>query len=151
MGRFLRQPRTLAIIFLLLLSLVIGQTLFRFPFPPVSIKPEKLGHDLIPLGPLGDFDLTNTMFSSWIGMVVLLVMAYLATWKLGLIPRGWQNFVEAVIEWFFGLVEAIAGPKNARRFFPLVATIFLFVIVNNWISLVPGFGTVGRIEAAEEV
>ncbi|MEE9199286.1 MAG: F0F1 ATP synthase subunit A, partial [Dehalococcoidia bacterium] len=116
-----------------------------------SIKPEKLGSDLFSLGPVGDFDLTNTMLSSWIGMVVLLGLAYLATRRMGLVPRGLQNFVEVVIEWFFGLVSAIAGPRNSRRFFPLIATIFLFVIVNNWISLVPGFGTIGKLESAEAV
>ncbi|MFQ5934597.1 MAG: F0F1 ATP synthase subunit A [Dehalococcoidia bacterium] len=151
MGRLLRRPRVLVIIFLVLGSLVLGQTLFRFPFPPISIKPEKLGHDLFPLGAIGDFDLTNTMLSAWIGMVLLLIMAYFATRRMGLIPVGWQNFVEAVVEWFYGLVETIAGPRNARRFFPLVATIFFFVIVSNWISLFPGFGTIGRIESAEEV
>ena len=148
MGILLR-PKVLAAIVLALGSLVLGQTLLRFPFPPVSIKPEKIAHDLFPLGGLGDFNITNTMLSAWIAMAILLLMAFFATRKLGLIPKGWQNFVEAVIGWFYGLVEAIAGPKNARKFFPLVATIFLFVIINNWISLVPGFGTIGVIESAE--
>ena len=151
MGRLLRRPRVLVIIFLVLVSLVISHTILRFPFPPIQIKPEKLLSDLVPLGSLGDFSLTNTILSSWIGMAVLLGLAYLATRRMGLIPGGLQNFVEAVIEWFHGIVESIAGPRNARRFFPLVATIFLFIIVNNWISLVPGFGTVGKLEPAEEV
>lgn len=150
MGILLR-PKVLAIIILALGSLVLGQTLLRFPFPPISVKPEKIAHHLFPLGPLGDFNITNTMISAWVGMALLLLMAFFATRKMGLIPNGWQNFVEAVIGWFYGLVEAIAGPKNARKFFPLVATIFLFVIVNNWISLLPGFNTVGVIESADVV
>ena len=150
MGRILRKPRVLLVIFLLLVSLVISHTILRFPFPPISIKPEKLGSSLIPLGP-GELDLTNTMLSSWIGVVVILLLAYLATRKMGLVPRGLQNFVEAVLEWLYGLVESIGGRHNARRFYPLIATIFIFVIINNWISLVPGFGTIGKMEPAEEV
>ena len=149
MGKLLK-PKSLVIIALILVSLVVSQTILRFPFPPIQIKPEKLRADLLSLGPLGDFNLTNTILSSWIATVVIVVLAYLATRKMGLLPRGWQNFVEAIVEWFFGLVESIAGPKHSRRFFPLIATIFLFVIVNNWISLVPGFGTLGKMESAEE-
>lgn len=147
----LRRPKVLLALGLVILSLVVSHTILRFPFPFISIKPENLGKELIPLGPLGDFNLTNTILSSWIAVVIIFVLAYFATRKLGLVPRGLQNFVEAVLSWLLGLVESIAGAKNSRRFFPLIATIFIFIIINNWISLVPGFGTVGKMESAEEV
>ena len=148
---FLRRPKVLLAIGLVLGSLVISHTILRFPFPPIQIKPEKLSSELFSLGGFGDFNLTNTMLSSWIGLVVIFLMAYLATRKLGLIPTGLQNLVEAVLEWLYGIVVSIGGPGNARRFYPLVATIFIFVIINNWIGLIPGYGTVGKMELADEI
>ena len=149
MGLF-RRPKFLLAIGLVIVSLIVSHTILRFPFPFISIKPENLGKELIPLGPIGDFNLTNTIFSSWVAIAIIFILAYFTTRKLGLVPRGLQNFVEAVLSWLLGLVDSIAGPKG-RRFFPLVATIFIFVIVNNWMSLLPGFATVGKIESAEEV
>ena len=149
MGLF-RRPKILLAIGLVIVSLVVSHTILRFPFPFISIRPENLGKELIPLGPIGDFNLTNTIFSSWVAIAVIFILAYFTTRKLGLVPRGLQNLVEAVLSWLLGLVDSIAGPKG-RRFFPLVATIFIFVLVNNWMSLLPGFATVGKIESAEEV
>lgn len=146
----LRRPKLLLALGLVVVSLIVSHTILRFPFPFISIKPENLAKELFPLGPLGDFNLTNTIFSSWVAIAVIFILAYFATRKLGLVPKGLQNFVEAVLSWLLGLVDSIAGPKG-RRFFPLVATIFIFVIINNWMSLLPGFATVGKIESAEEV
>ena len=49
------------------------------------------------------------------------------------------------------MCERIAGAQRARRFFPLVMTIFLFIMVSNWVGILPGFGTVGWIESPEEI
>ena len=54
-------------------------------------------------------------------------------------PGGVQNFVEAVVEAFYDMVVGIAGEENGRRFFPVVATIFFFVLIANWMSLTPIF------------
>jgi F-type H+-transporting ATPase subunit a len=75
-------------------------------------------------------------------MLVIIVVAILATRRLALVPTGVQNIFEMALEKLLGFVESVAGPENGRRFFPVVATIFLFVIVNAWISLFPGFGSI---------
>ena len=49
------------------------------------------------------------------------------------------------------LTESIAGPERGRKFFPLVMTIFLFIVVSNWLGILPGFGTIGRIETVDEL
>ena len=59
--------------------------------------------------------------------------------------------MEAVIEFFLNLAESVAGAEKARRFLPLVLTIFLFIVAANWLGILPGFGTVGRIETPAEV
>jgi len=50
--------------------------------------------------------------------------------------------LEAALGWLLNFCQEVAGEKNGRRFFPVVATIFLFVITNAWLSLLPGFGSI---------
>jgi F-type H+-transporting ATPase subunit a len=60
-----------------------------------------------------------------------------------LIPNGRQNFVELIAEFLYNQTEAIVGKKVAPRAFPLLATIFIFVLANNYFGLLPGVGTIG--------
>jgi F-type H+-transporting ATPase subunit a len=84
-------------------------------------------------------------------MAVLIILALLATRGMTMVPRGrLQNLAEGVVGWLLGLCESVAGHRNGRKFFPLIATIFLFILVANWTALLPFFGTVGRVETAEE-
>jgi F-type H+-transporting ATPase subunit a len=87
--------------------------------------------------------ITNTMISAYLASAVLIVIAVLATRNLRLAPTGLQNLFEAIIETLLNLVQGVAGQKMGRQFFPLVATIFLFVLTANWMGLLPGFGTIG--------
>jgi F-type H+-transporting ATPase subunit a len=64
--------------------------------------------------------------------------------KLADVPSHKQSVVEVVFEALLNLVESVThDKKQARQFFPLVATIFLFVLFSNWAGLLPGVGTVG--------
>ena len=89
------------------------------------------------------FVLTNTMLSSWIVTLLLVVLFFAAPRRMAAVPRGLQNFVEAGMEALLSFVEGVAGPANARRFFPLIATIFLFVMFNAWIGLLPIYPSLG--------
>jgi F-type H+-transporting ATPase subunit a len=86
---------------------------------------------------------TNSVFVAGIVLVVLLWLAKKATKKLRPVPQGAQNFFEFLIEGLYGQVENIVGPKVAPKAFPLLATIFLFVVTANWFGLLPGVGTIG--------
>ncbi len=88
------------------------------------------------------FPITNTMIGAWISILVLGLIFWAATRKMKLIPGRLQTFAEFAIGWLLNFCTDIAGEKNGRRFFPLVATIFLFVIANAWLSLIPGFGSI---------
>ena len=55
-------------------------------------------------------------------------------------PRfGVRNFFELVIEMSLGLCEGVMGRKNAERYFPVLGTLFFFILFTNLIGLVPGF------------
>ena len=93
--------------------------------------------------------ITNTLLMSWIAMAVLILVSVLATRKLKLIPNGIQNFVEAIIEFILDFISQITGDrKEAEKFFPLITTIFVFILLSNWLGLVPGVGTIGFFEVA---
>jgi len=61
-----------------------------------------------------------------------------------------QSAFEFLLGWLYSFCQEVAGEENGRRFFPIVATIFLFVITNAWLSLLPGFGSIAVTTAAGE-
>lgn len=107
----------------------------------VTLFAEKIFH----LGPLA---VTNSMVTSWIVTALLITFAYAVTKNISLVPKGIQNFGESILEAVYNLIESIAGTR-APKFFPLLATFFLFVLVNNWMGLLPGVGSIGFTEMHE--
>lgn len=129
-------PKVLIALFVLLVLVIVGGLFFPVPEP----------HVVLPAGAIfsiGGFPITNTLLASWLAILVLVAMFYFGTRKMKLIPKGWQNAIEAVYEALYNFVEEAAGEKNARIFFPVVATIFLYVIMAAFLSLLPGFDTIG--------
>ena len=93
-------------------------------------------------GQIYPFPVTNTMITTWITVLILILIAVLVTRKSKLIPGRLQGAVEAIIEWMYNFCKDVAGAENGRRFFPFVTTIFLFVLVNALMNLIPGFGSI---------
>ena len=91
---------------------------------------------------IGGFTVTNTVLASWLSIIVLVVLAWAVTHRIKLIPSRLQSLIESALEWMLNLCQDVAGEKNGRRFFPIITTIFLFVLMNAWLSLVPGFGSI---------
>lgn len=75
---------------------------------------------------------------TWFVMLVLIVLAFLASRAVKLIPGGLQNFMEVVVSGIENLIEETMGPKG-KTYFPLLATFALFILVSNLIALIPGF------------
>jgi F-type H+-transporting ATPase subunit a len=88
------------------------------------------------------FPISNTILAAWTTILLLIGLFFAATRKMSMVPRRLQNFMEFIVEALLNFVEGVAGRENGRRFFPVVATIFLFVAFNAWLSLVPGFGSI---------
>ncbi len=88
------------------------------------------------------FPVANTVFSAWITIAVLVVFSYLATRRMKIIPGRFQMVFETVLGYLYNFCQRVAGEKNGRRFFPVVATIFLFVAANAWLGLIPGYGSI---------
>jgi F-type H+-transporting ATPase subunit a len=92
--------------------------------------------------PLG-FPITNSMVVTWIVAAGLLLFARAATRRMDQVPGGAQNLLEWLIEGVYGLLESVIGAHLVKKTFWFFATIFLFILAANWISLVPGVGTIG--------
>jgi F-type H+-transporting ATPase subunit a len=110
-----------------------GPSWLSVPSPQPELPPEAIFH-------IGGFPITNTMITAWISIILIIVLSVIAFRRMKLVPRGFQGFMEYVFGSLLNFCVGVAGEKNGRRFFPVMATIFLFVIVNAWISLLPFYG-----------
>jgi len=88
------------------------------------------------------FPIANSVVAAWLTIIVLVGISYAATRKVKLIPPRLQAFLESILGWLYDFCKEVAGEENGRRFFPVVTTIFLFVIMNAWLGLLPGFGSI---------
>lgn len=97
-----------------------------------------------PVFHLGSWGVPNSVLTTWLVMLLLFVGVFIfRRRKLRQVPRGLQNFIEAVLEFLLNGMKNIVGLNKAYRFFPVVATIFLFIILSNWFGLFPGVGSIG--------
>ncbi len=75
---------------------------------------------------------------TWLVMLILIVVGLMTTKAIKMVPSGMQNFMEAVIDGLDSFIEETMGHKG-KAYFPLIATIALFILVSNLIGLIPGF------------
>ncbi len=78
----------------------------------------------------------ETLVMTWITMAIVLLIAVLATRNLQMVPQGWQNVVEAIVVWLHEQIDATMG-KNGRFLAPFVVSLFMFLLVSNWLGLIP--------------
>ncbi len=112
----------------------------------ISISAETIFH----VGPLA---VSNSILISFIVTVLLLSFGFAVRSQLRTSgrPSGIQNFAEFIIEALMGLVESVTGSaRKTRIFLPLIVSFFLVILLNNWLGLVPGVGTIGFYETAGE-
>ena len=90
---------------------------------------------------------TNSTLVALVVLVLVLTAFRKATKNMQLVPSGFQNLFEALIELLYDNVEQIVGPKVAKQCFHLILTIFVYVLVANWFGLLPGVGTIGGMNS----
>ncbi len=128
-----------------IIALLVVLSLLRIPkvvLPGIIIRAETVLH-------LFGFSITNTLLATWLTMLVLILGSWAITRKMKQVPGRLQGLLEMLIETFYNLVKGVAGPKWARQFFPIVMTIFLFLVTSNLLGLTPLYGGWGVLEPAE--
>jgi len=103
----------------------------------IAIIPEQIGEWLgVPI--------TNTLITSWVAMGVLIAFAFLLSRILTLKPGKIQNFIEMIFEYILDFMDEVLGDRKLTKFFfPLIATLFLFIWLSNWMEFLPGIGSIG--------
>jgi F0F1-type ATP synthase membrane subunit a len=75
---------------------------------------------------------------TWFVMALLALFAFLATRRMNLVPGRFQNVMEVIIGGFHSLLMDTMGHEG-RKFFPLIATLGLYILTSNLLGLIPGF------------
>lgn len=108
--------------------------------PHIEIAAEKL-FDIL------GFPVTNTLVTSLIVAGILIFVSYKFFRKAGLVPAFLQNIFEIVVERFLDIMESMFGSREkAEKYFPIVVTIFIFILISNWFGIFPGIGSIGFYE-----
>ncbi len=103
----------------------------------ISIKAEELFH-------IGSWPVTNSLLLASISMLVIGVITFILHRKLATVPGTFQSVFELLIDQIFGVMDSVLGKRSlSERYFPLIASIFLFVLVSNWLGLMPFVGSIG--------
>ncbi len=92
----------------------------------ILVKPEVIPHNV-----------THAFLAS----IILITAALAVKGSLSLVPRGLQNFVEMIVEAIWKLVDDNIGHHWSRQLFPFICTIFVFILLCNFMGLVPGFAS----------
>lgn len=100
-----------------------------------TLAPDALFH-------VGNLVITNTMINAWLAIIIFLVVGVIVTRKVRLRPSRWQLTFETIIETLWGYFDQVTGDRaKTERFFPLVGSVFFFILVSNWLGLLPGTGS----------
>lgn len=93
---------------------------------------------------LGVFPVTNSMVTSWIISIAIVIIVKLLVGRTSLIPSKGQLIVESAITSLRTMLEPIVGKKVFYPSFWLLSGLFIFILIHNWSGLLPGVGTIGQ-------
>ncbi len=95
------------------------------------------------------FTVTNTLLSAWFATLVLILFFLLGARKKSLVPGRFQGLIEILVEGAYSSCSGVLGPELARKAFPVIATIFFFVLFNAWLALLPFYQFLGFVQDGE--
>lgn len=95
-----------------------------------------------PLFSLGPLVVTNSLLTSWLVVSILIIVGLVVGLRFQKLPGVLQQIVEMVYETIEDLAVSVAGEKG-RDYTPFALTLFLYILLSNWLGLVPGVGSIG--------
>lgn len=99
-----------------------------------------------PIFHVGAFTVTNSLLNSWLVIIIVLGVALAVKSRIREVPGKLQGVAELVVEAFLSIFDSVTGSRErSLRFFPLVFSFFLFILISNWMGLLPGVGSIGQI------
>jgi len=104
----------------------------------VALAPYIVGH-------VFGVPVTATLITAWVGMAILTVIAFIIRQRLAVVPGKLQSVAEVTIGGVFDyMADVLESREMARKYFPVVMTIFLFILTLNWFGLFPGVTSIGQ-------
>lgn len=95
---------------------------------------------------IGNFSVTNSLLNSWLVVLIVIVLAFSLKKKIKKVPGNLQNMFEMTFESFFEIFDSVTGSrKKTLLLFPFVFSFFLLILINNWMGLLPGIGSIGSV------
>ena len=95
------------------------------------------------------FTVTNTLLSAWFATIVIILFFVLGARKSSLVPGRFQGLVEILVEGALSSCAGVLGSDLARKAFPVIATMFFFVLFNAWLALLPFYQFFGYVQDGE--
>jgi len=135
------RKQVLLLLILMVVALVANAIVPRPPRPEISLSAEAV--------PLFGLRIPNSLIATWLAMLFLVALSYATTRSMKMVPGRAQSAVEWAVESLYSLAYGIAGART-KLVFPVVATLFFFILTANWMELLPGFGSVGILQPHEE-
>lgn len=90
--------------------------------------------------------ITNALITSWVAVLIIVILSFLIRKNLKKVPGKLQHVFEIVIDGALSLADQVTGNRNlSKKIFPLAFSVFLFVLINNWLGLLP-IGAIGVIQ-----
>jgi F-type H+-transporting ATPase subunit a len=117
-----------------------------------TINSNSVSHEVTlyaePVFNIGKFTITNSLVNSWIVVLIIVLLAIVIRKSIKRIPRGIQNAFEIIVEGAMNMADSVTGDRSkTKKIFPVVFAIFIFILLNNWMGLFPGIGSIGFIES----
>ena len=117
----------------------------ELPAPHVFYDPTPETHrptDLVTF----DLTISSSLFTGWLIMAIIIVLAFLMSRSIRVVPTRPQNALEYVYESLANFATSLGGPQ-ARRYVPIFASLFVFILLSNWSGLVPPVGRIHELRA----
>jgi len=99
-----------------------------------------------PIAQIGNLPVTNSMVNAWIAVLLFVGLGWYfrRTYRATGTPVRFQTAIEALVEFILGYMDQVTNDREkSKRFLPLVGSLFLFILVANWMGVLPGVGTIG--------
>ena len=91
---------------------------------------------------IGGLNITNSLLTSWLAVFLIILLSIVVRLKLKKIPTIFQSIVEMIVEGSLNMMDSVTNDREkSKKVFPVIFGIFIFVLVNNWIGLLPGIGS----------
>jgi F-type H+-transporting ATPase subunit a len=96
------------------------------------------------------FEITNSLATSWLAVILILILSLVVKLKLSKIPGIFQNACEVIIEKFLEVFDSVTGSREkSAKFFPFIFAFFVYILLNNWLGIIPGVGSIGGVAGEE--